>query len=201
MSMFVCILGLLLPVGLIVVALRLARWVLRPLDEASRRRKGRLQFTLGDLVCLFFMLQLCIGGLWTAYGGPRFGGRENVNGLVVVGCVVAGLFWWLSVQMLSRAGVWNTWWRSLLLVVVVPATIAGSVVAPVAVAMLLMIMPFGEEPGFNTAVMLCVVLGTLALLWGCAWATRRAVGRLPAEGGPASGASAGQGKDDEDDEE
>lgn len=72
--------GLAILVAAIVV---IARWVLRPLDQAAKGREAPAQFTLVDFLCLVFMAQLPTGLVRWAFreSGESPGPRERFTRL------------------------------------------------------------------------------------------------------------------------
>jgi hypothetical protein len=103
---------------------RAAVWVLGPLDRAARRRSHPVQFSLADLLCLFILVDLPMGGIHCLVpNGDRT--PDGVIAADVVVTLVAALVWWTGVRTLSRAGIHGTWQRSFVLAVVIPAGYAG----------------------------------------------------------------------------
>jgi hypothetical protein len=101
-----------------------AVWVLGPLDQAAKKRRHPVQFSLADLLCLFILVDLPMGGIQCLVPeGDRVTGGVIAADVVVAG--LAALVWWTGVRTLSRAGIHGTWQRSFVLAIVIPAGYAG----------------------------------------------------------------------------
>ena len=108
-------------IGMVAAAVA-GRWVIGPLHRAAEERDYRIQFTVADVLCLFFAMQLVLGMVgWAA----RFNAFQNVL-VYVFYFVIVGFAWWQFVRMLSRAGVRVVWQRCFLMLIVVPITLIGA---------------------------------------------------------------------------
>jgi hypothetical protein len=149
---------------------RSAIWVLRPVDEAARQYKDPNQFTLVDVACLFFLIQLSmvIGHGWLRGARPEFVGIIDVYLWIA-----AAVLWWYGVQHISRAGVRNSWHRAVFLGFVVPATLSAAVGIP---CVLLGILFWHERP-LTTAFLIAVEFLLLAGVYVSGRLTRWIVGK------------------------
>ncbi len=118
-------------------------WVFGPLHRAGRIRQCPVQFTLADLLCLFFMVSSSMGGIHTIL---LFLAHDRVavpDALVYcldcLAIVAAGLAWWHAVRTLSRARIHTPWQRLLVLGLAVPVAYCGPIVA----VALFFVVPFG----------------------------------------------------------
>ncbi len=167
------------PIGILVVPCciySVARWVLRPIDEAGKRLKLPMQFTLADFLCLFFILQMPMAFIH----GELFGEKPPLGVLIVLDVLVwfaCGSMWWVSVRTLSRAGIHNLWHRALFLTLVIPASIAGAIMIPVltiAVACTVLLEPASRlEP--SMALAMASDAGLIAAVYVAGRFTRRIV--------------------------
>jgi hypothetical protein len=167
------------PIGLLWL---LGHWILGPLDQAAKRRRGPTQFTMLDFLCLVFLIQLPMGLLQaTLVRGTELEGTPGAV-LYAVGAVIGGLMWWLSVKQLSGAGVTRTRQRGIFLAVVLPVAFFGSIAAIIlSTAVIAECADWGGEiinsrpRALRLAVMLAV-LGALAIaFFASAQYTRRIV--------------------------
>jgi hypothetical protein len=110
--------------GAIAAGLLSIQWVLGPLDKAAKNRQAPLQFGLADMLCLFFLIQLPIGGIhWIARGeDPR---AAIIPDIVVAAIVI--LVWWFCWRTMSKAGILVAWQRMLVLAIILPGGYVGSV--------------------------------------------------------------------------
>jgi hypothetical protein len=97
-----------------------ARWVLRPLDEAAKRSNSRLQFTLLDFFCLFALVQAPMAVI---HGVVRHTPPAAMALMDVFAWFAVGSMWFLGVWAMSRAGVVRARDRCLFLLVVLPVSI------------------------------------------------------------------------------
>ena len=188
--MFACG-GLLLLVVLVALAVWCGSWILRPLDQAAKNSQRRPQFTLGDFLCLFLLVQLPTGLI---HAWLRDVDSIAIWVLDAYGWGACGALWWVSVRTLSRAGVQNPWQRGVSLVVVLPISCFGSITAVVLPVMLVALLANGEELpiGLLVAIEAGLVVGLLACSRFTRWMV--AVARGPA-GSPFADASEGPGDD------
>jgi hypothetical protein len=133
------IVGLVLVAGAIgVTSWGCLYWMLGPLDREAKKRRFPSQFSLADLLSLFVLVQVPIGGVKWATATEEFQAPAVVISIVLG--AIAIVIWWVCVQTLSRAGVHIVWQRCVVLLVVLPVgyvgTIAVLVVPAVAVGCL-----------------------------------------------------------------
>jgi hypothetical protein len=163
---------------MLVAGWAIAHWIMGPVDRAAKGRQHAAQFSIGDLFCLFFLVQLPMAAVhsWR----PRENGAPLWI-LDVIGAGVAVLLWWHGVRALSRAGVSNPWHRSVFLALVMPASLVGSTTVPV----LGMVIAAGFLSGDGAsvaAVASIVEVILLGLVFACGHVTRWTVGRLSPPG-------------------
>jgi hypothetical protein len=150
-----------------------ATWILRPVDEAAKDRWHPAQFTVADLLCLFFLIQLWMTPIhaWVpAEQGPMI---WLLDGFA---WVASGLLWWFGVQSLSRAGVRNPWHRSIFLAIVLPVSLAGVLAVPILAILILgaMFLDDGPLPLWQAVGIEIVLIGSV---YGCGLVTRWIVAR------------------------
>ncbi len=181
--------------GCPIAGICLAAWVLRPVDRAARLRQAPAQFTLADVLCLFFLAALPTGCLRWMAGGMA---EDGVGCFTVFAWTACGLLWWTAVQTLSRAGITHTGHRAALLTLVVPTTLLGAVMIPVLT--LLIVSDSGGGRVFPSAVSLGLAiladLAACAAAYGCGRYVRwllahRAGGALVGGSPPAAQGEAG----------
>jgi hypothetical protein len=103
--------------------------VVGPLNQAAKCQQLAVQFGLADLLCLFVLVQLVVGAVhWLI---SHFGWRPVATLVTdVILMVVTALLWLACVRLLSQAGISRVWHRCVVLAVVLPGTIAGSIAVP-----------------------------------------------------------------------
>jgi hypothetical protein len=115
-------------------------WVLSPLEQAAKERQCAVHFTLGDVFCLFVLVQLTLGLThWATCG--EFATRAVV-GFDIVLCGIVAFVWWLCARTMSLAGIEGLWQRCFMLMAALPVMIAGGIYT------------------------VCVLYATIDLLWG-----------------------------------
>lgn len=132
MELFFLLVVLLILLGIIAAALRMVRWIAKPLETAARSRRFPLQFTVLDVLILFTMLQCTVGTVhYLATGDVEPGSaaaRDAAASAFALDAVAAVFFllcWCCGVSMASRAGI-NRWWhRVIILGLVAPGTTIG----------------------------------------------------------------------------
>ena len=182
---------LLILAAILVAGWAIVRWIMGPVDRAAKGRQHAAQFSIGDLFCLFFLVQLPMAAVHSWLRGEH-GALSGI--LDVIGGGVAILLWWHGVRTLSRAGVSNPWHRSVFLALVLPASLVGSTTVPV----LGMVIAAGflSGDGASVAAVASIVEVTLlAMVFACGHVTRWIIrGSSPA--GPAAGSPAPEEKSD-----
>ena len=98
------LLGISIWVGGLFVMLLLSGWVLSPLERRAKDGPYRMQFSLGDWICLILMIQLWAAGVhsFIAVVGPDGGSALVMD---VYGWILVVLLWLGVVQRLSAAGI------------------------------------------------------------------------------------------------
>jgi hypothetical protein len=116
---------MLIPLGVVFTAWPLV-WtvmrILRPVDHAARERNLPFRFSMGDFLCLFWVVQLPLAFVY------RIEGRETESFywiLTVVVWGVAPVVWVTCARALSKAGVSEGKHRFIFLGIVVPTVYYG----------------------------------------------------------------------------
>lgn len=100
-------------------------WVLGPLDRAAKNRRAPIQFGLADMLCLFVLIQLPIGGIhWLVRG--HYDPQDAIVPDIIVALVATGV-WWVCWRTMSRAGILVAWQRMLVLAILLPGGYVGSI--------------------------------------------------------------------------
>ncbi|MEN6449971.1 MAG: hypothetical protein ABFC96_05740 [Thermoguttaceae bacterium] len=167
--------GVTIFIVMLVTPVACLRWVLGPLDRAAKDHQFPVQFSLADLLCLFVLVQLPLGGLHFALRGEKVEPGFLIADAAVIG--VSAAVWWTYVRTLSRAGIHVVSHRCIALTIVLPIAFVGSI-AVVALP------PIGLElaSGGHVSLGVALVLAELPLfgvLYGRAKFTRSIV--APAE--------------------
>ena len=115
--------GITVPVLFLGVLTWGAQFALRPLERARPSRRPSPGYTLADLACLVFWIQLPMVVL-----APLQSEQPVYWILVGYGLLCGSLCWWYGVRSLSRAGVRNAWHRVAVLLVAIPVGVWGSAV-------------------------------------------------------------------------
>ena len=164
----------------------IARWILRPLDQAAKGRQAPAQFTLVDFLCLVFMAQLPTGLVqWMFYGSGSEQGAAL--GICVFAWIACGLLWWTAIRTLGRAGIHGTWHRAGFLALVLPTTIFG-IIAFLPLSFAVWAAAFsGEVPrrGLRFGLAILAEGGLIGALYACARYTRWLVASAPRPDGQA----------------
>ena len=133
------LIGFVLIVGVLAAPVVCTRWVLGPIDRAGANHRVPVQFSLADLLGLFVVVQLPLGGLHFATRGVtiwRLDLYDEVFAiplrpimflLDVLIVLFAATVWWTLVRRLSRAGIDIAWHRLLTLTVILPVAFVGSI--------------------------------------------------------------------------
>lgn len=107
------------------------RRVLRPVDRAARERNLPFRFSLGDFLCLFWIVQLPLTFVFR-FGGARDSDRPGDDEveqfywiLTAAVWVVAPLAWFTVARALSKAGVAAVLHRMIFLGLVLPIVYYG----------------------------------------------------------------------------
>jgi hypothetical protein len=103
------------------------KWVIGPLDRAAKDRQYPVQYSLADLLCVFVLVQLVIGLSHWATCDSQQPTAIAILILDVVLAAVAAVVWWKFVRTLSRAGILIVWHRCVILVIILPAAVVGSI--------------------------------------------------------------------------
>jgi hypothetical protein len=113
-------------VGLALLTLGSLRWtvtrILRPVDRAARERNLPFRFSLGDFLCLFWVVQIPLAFVFQIEGEEL----EAFYWIVtVVVWTVAPIVWIVCARALSKAGVSGGKHRFIFLGIVVPTVYYG----------------------------------------------------------------------------
>jgi len=149
----------------------IARWILRPLDQAAKGRQAPAQFTLVDFLCLVFMAQLPTGLVQWMFHDSQYGG---VAAIYVFAWIACGLLWWTAIRTLGRAGIHGTWRRAGFLALVLPTAVFG-IIAFLPLSFAVIAAAFsGELPwrGLRFGLALLAEGALLAALYACGRYTR-----------------------------
>src|SRR5688572_5942452 len=125
--------GLMLPITIIVVLCLIVvittlplmwtvRRILRPVDQAAKERDAPFRFSLGDFLCLFWVVQLPLAFVM------QIEGEETEPFFWVLTCVVwmvAPLVWVTCARALSKAGISAGKHRIFFLAIVLPTVYYG----------------------------------------------------------------------------
>jgi hypothetical protein len=98
-------------------------WVLEPLRCAAMNRRLVKQFSLADLFCLFVLVQLPFGVIHWMRGKESLLPEPVSDSLAAI---LVAVVWWAGVAMSSSAGIQIVWHRCVILLVVLPGTLAGT---------------------------------------------------------------------------
>jgi hypothetical protein len=158
--------------------LGLSGWVLGPLEQRAKRGQHRIQFTLGDWICLILMIQL-----WTAVVHSFTSVAGQIGGSVLVmdiyGWVLVVVLWLGVVLRLSAAGIRKAWHRGVALVVIYPLNVLGAIIAPsLLVAAVFSQVAFQEDRAPPIVPLACAAV--LALLLGAMAVSAHFVKRIVA---------------------
>ena len=148
-------------------SLTIANWVLAPLEEAANRRRLPTQFTLADLLGLFFLLPVSTS---IVYFGLPDDDPVVDRPLGILGWLVLGLIWWYGVVNVSKAGVRNPRHRVLFMAFVIPLTLIGTVAFLISSISVATMLPSPNHTGFAIACGATLVLP--AVLYGLGHLTR-----------------------------
>ena len=162
-------------VGLVVM-LSLSGWVLGPLERRAKHGSHRMQFTLGDWICLILMIQL-----WAAmvHSFTAVVGRDEGGALItdIYGWVLVVILWLGVVRRLSSAGIRRAWHRGVALVVIYPLNVLGSIIAP-GLALAVVFSPLGRPDDSPPLVVPLACAAALALLLGAMVASAHFVEKI-----------------------
>jgi hypothetical protein len=173
MYAFWTILAILCPIALVAVIVWLSfTWVLGPLDRAAKTRRGTFQFSIGDLLCLFVLIQLPFGAVHWRLAGENVQQEIRLGfSLLTVG--VAVVAWLAGVQLLSKAQIHVPWQRSVALAVVMPLAVFGNFAL---IAMPIVAMTMLEQGQTSRACWLLIAEVLLCcVIYGCGRFTRMIV--------------------------
>ncbi|MBN1588307.1 MAG: hypothetical protein JW888_02210 [Pirellulales bacterium] len=156
------------------VVRRVVPWIARPLDLAAKDRQHPTQFTIVDFLCLFVLVQAPTALIHAIKNEPGVQ-IEAIYLLDGFAWISVGLIWWKCVEIMSRAGIQKPRHRVVLLLFVLPVTVAGPLVPivfpiVVAIGMVRFYSPIGLV---FTA--LCIAGGLPAALFWCARLTEKVV--------------------------
>jgi hypothetical protein len=146
-------------------------WVVRPLDSAAKLRQRPTQFTIVDFLCLFVLVQVPTA-LLHYHLGTQESGHRILYLLDPYAWLTVGTIWFKCVQIMSRAGIQQTWRRATLLLFVLPATLLSMFGC---IAVIVGILSGVCDRGFGKGAFLLMVLSIVLPLniWFCAFLVRR----------------------------
>ncbi len=159
---------LVLLVGAGYVAVVMVRWIARPIEALAQSRQAPSQFTVGDMLVLFAMLQLAVGKVHYVavnYMGPE--PSEARRGMAffldAIAAVILLLCWWCGVGMVSRAGI-NRWWhRVIVLGFVVPCSIVSlAAMVPLSISLVFVLLG-GPNVAANVTGILVLLLAVVGV--------------------------------------
>ena len=174
MTSALILMGLFVLAVFIVGAALFGRWLLEPVNRAAGHLNAPTRFQLTDFIWLMIQLQVMLGVVLVQI-------REQVSqqgqfvilGLLSLPVVV---MWAASVSTVSRAGILQPLRRAVLILVLVPGTLAELMAAPVLVVAA--ILAFNSQPGDwadrqwsnSLAIRLLTLISAavLAVLWALA---------------------------------
>lgn len=117
------IIGILVFVGLIFVIAWMGKWILGPIDRAAKLRQAPARVSIGDLLCLFVVVQLPLSLV------SQLRGHQDTEVhfwiLTVLAWVVAPIIWIACALALSRAGITSGKHRFAFMGLVLPVVYYG----------------------------------------------------------------------------
>jgi hypothetical protein len=174
MTSALILMGLFVLVVFIVGAALLGRWLLGPVNRAAGHLNAPTRFLLTDFIWLMIQLQVMLGVVLVQI-------REQVSQrgqfviLALLGLPVV-VMWAASVSAVSRAGILQPLRRAVLILVLVPGTLAELMAAPV--LLVAAILAVTSQPGDwadrawsnSLAIRLLTLISAamLAVLWALA---------------------------------
>ena len=142
--------GMLFLAIFIAVVFWLARWMLEPINRAAGSLQAPTRFMLIDFVALMVLLQvgLAICGQALSAGDTSDAAEQMYWTLLAVVALLVLVLWAASVSVVSRAGILRPLRRVLVIVVLVPGTLATIMGAPALVLFLVggIVGRFRPEP-------------------------------------------------------
>lgn len=172
------LIGILIWVAWLGAMLVLSGWVLGPLEQRGKRGQRRLQFTLGDWICLALMIQLWAAMVHSFVAIDGGGGALIMD---IYGWGLGVILWFGVVQRLSAAGIRKTWYRGVALVVIYPLNVLGAIIAPSLLVTIVYSLPGAAvQPVVPVASAVALAL-LLAAMMGSAYFVRKIVAALDLE--------------------
>ena len=143
MTSALILMGLFVLVVFIVGAALFGRWLLEPVNRAAGHLNAPTRFQLTDFIWLMIQLQVMLGVVLVQIREqvPQQG-QFVILGLLSLPVVV---MWAASVSTVSRAGILQPLRRAVLILVLVPGTLAELMAAPV--LLVAAILAFNSRPG------------------------------------------------------
>lgn len=111
-------LGLAVGLGIVIV-----KWILDPLETASRRQRRPAQFTMADFLSLFFLLQFPMAAIHALPDEVPRGVKVAFDCAAWVAC---GSLWASSVKKLANCGVERPRHRLIFLALILPISFFGT---------------------------------------------------------------------------
>ena len=171
------IIGILIWVAGLGAMLALSGRVLGPLEQRGKRRQHRMQFTLGDWICLVIMIQLwaAIVHSFVAIVGQQGSGVFIAD---IYGWGLGVILWLGVVQRLSAAGIRKTWHRGVALVVIYPLNVLGAIIAPSLLVAVVFSLPGSDAPPIVPIACAAVLALLVAAMVGSAHLVKKIVAAL-----------------------
>ncbi|HEY3391113.1 MAG TPA: hypothetical protein VGK58_00250 [Lacipirellulaceae bacterium] len=96
-------------------------WILWPIDRAAKSRRASIQFSIGDFLCLFIVLQIpLLASHFLAIETDVDADRRSFWIITLITWIIAPLIWFICARSLSKAQVRNGVHRLTFLGLIVP---------------------------------------------------------------------------------
>ena len=155
---------------------KVSAWLLRPLEQHAKLGSRRLQFTLGDWICLFLMIQLWAAVVHSVLA-LTMSTTDYALFMDIYGWLLVVGIWLAAVWRLTATEVRNVWHRAGAILIVYPLAVIGPTVVPILFSSLLLacVATFYGEEYAAIIVALCAVsvLAILGLIAGAERFARR----------------------------
>jgi hypothetical protein len=162
------LIGILVFVGLILVIAWIGKWILGPIDRAAKHRQAPARVSIGDLLCLFVVVQLPLTAVSQLRGSQDT--ETHFWMFTILAWVVAPIIWIACALALSRAGITSGKHRFAFMALVLPVVYYGLI--PFMVLSLAGVMAFLFDGQVNLARNWPWILG-----WACLGLALAASGR------------------------
>jgi hypothetical protein len=168
----------------------LAWWMLEPINRVAGVLKATTRFLLTDVIGLMILLQIGLAVSGRALSGNEV--RREAAAmywlLVAAIAILATVLWAASVSVVSRAGIIRPLRRIVVMVLLIPGTLAVMVSLPAAVMILVVgsassILDAGDEPpAIVLAIAALSAVALAAAAFGMRWLSFWALAGSPGEG-------------------